>query len=126
MIASQSRPLKTNPITVTTSQRISTMIMKAATPSSETFQKLGYSGQLNYLPLGRYRRSSASNNAQQHAPPAPGAWRVVSVSVRPPVGLVIRMLPGQRAEDFTTHAPATVTPMRLRGLNSCTAAVAGR
>jgi hypothetical protein len=38
---------------------------------------------------------------------------VVSVSVRPPVGLVIRMLPGQRAEDFTTHAPATVTPMRL-------------
>ncbi|MGH3783671.1 MAG: hypothetical protein ACRDRO_24375 [Pseudonocardiaceae bacterium] len=31
---------------------------------------------------------------------------VVTVSAGPPVGLVIRMLPGQRAEDFTAHAPA--------------------
>jgi len=31
---------------------------------------------------------------------------VVSVSAGPPVGLVIRMLPGQRAEDFTAHASA--------------------
>lgn len=38
---------------------------------------------------------------------------MVSVSVRPPVGLVIRMLPGQRTENFTTRAPATVTPRRL-------------
>ena len=31
---------------------------------------------------------------------------VVSVSIWPPVGLVIRMLAGQRAEDFTAHVPA--------------------
>lgn len=89
------------------------MIMKAATPSSETFQKLGYSGQFNYLPSddieGRARRTTPNNMPLQHQ--GPGGWcRCLS---DPPVGLVIRMLPGQRAEDFTTHAPATVTPMRL-------------
>lgn len=29
---------------------------------------------------------------------------VLTVSTGPPVGLVIRMLPGQRADDFTAHA----------------------
>jgi hypothetical protein len=32
--------------------------------------------------------------------------QVVTVSTGPPVRLVIRMLPGQRTEDFTAHAPA--------------------
>jgi hypothetical protein len=31
---------------------------------------------------------------------------VVAVSAGPPVGLDIRMLPGQRVEDFAAHAPA--------------------
>jgi hypothetical protein len=32
--------------------------------------------------------------------------QVIRVVTGPPVGLVIRMLPGQKAETFTAHAPA--------------------